>query len=352
MNKNVIIYKDCCSKLEKIASKRRIYGSESALRLNKKDSKLDVSNGNLVKESKNKVKKMPFFCASSASKSYNMCVNIQTTLSMIKQFPGQTYEDQDSSLNSSTNFIVETKLNKNSGTSLISQQSSDVQICPATSEDKFIDQEDDIVEGLNPNRWAVKQTDAVINHSECGMQKNSCSCPNRFMESYHKVMAPFMKHLRRKQNSIEPPQNPYTKAKLVQHYELLSKHMQVLKLTIVTMNNEFLTLTEKYNKLYDQHIRDQNQNLIPILLDTEDQINALRSKVEEAVDVYREAAFVNTGEVSNSSSILLADIEADQDRRPKETTTVHLSKLLRRIQCLQEKLKTGHFRHGCGDQAE
>jgi len=56
-------------------------------------------------------------------------------------------------------------LNKNSGTSLISQQSSDVQICPAISEDKFIGQEDD-VEGLNANRWAVKQTDANINHSE------------------------------------------------------------------------------------------------------------------------------------------------------------------------------------------
>lgn len=53
-----------------------------------------------------------------------------------------------------------------------------------------------------------------------------------------------MKHLKHKQNSIEPPQNPYTKAKLVQHYELLSKHMHVLKLTIVTMNNEFLTLIE------------------------------------------------------------------------------------------------------------
>lgn len=64
------------------------------------------------------------------------------------------------------------------------------------------------------------------------------------MESYHKVMAPFMKHLKRKQKSIEPPQNPYIKAKLVQQYELLSKHMQLLKLTIVTMNNEFLTLTE------------------------------------------------------------------------------------------------------------
>jgi len=64
------------------------------------------------------------------------------------------------------------------------------------------------------------------------------------MESYHKVMAPFMKQLKRKPKSIEPPQNPYTKAKVVQYYELLSKHMQALKLTIVSMNNEFLTMTE------------------------------------------------------------------------------------------------------------
>lgn len=84
----------------------------------------------------------------------------------IQQFPGQSYEDLESSINSSTNFIVETKLNKNSKTSLISQQFSDVEICPATSEDKFLSQEDDIEEGLNPNPWAVKQIDADINHSE------------------------------------------------------------------------------------------------------------------------------------------------------------------------------------------
>jgi len=81
----------------------------------------------------------------------------------IQQFPGQSYDELDSSINSSTNFLVETKLNKNSGTSLISQQFSDVQICPAISEEKFINQED---EGLNLNPWAVKQTDADTNHSE------------------------------------------------------------------------------------------------------------------------------------------------------------------------------------------
>lgn len=61
---------------------------------------------------------------------------------------------------------------------------------------------------------------------------------------------------------------------------------------------------------------------------------------------------MNTDEVSNSSSNLLADIKANEDPRPKETTTIHLSKVLRRVQSLQEKLKTGHFLHGCGDQAE
>ncbi|XP_060844650.1 uncharacterized protein LOC132924385 [Rhopalosiphum padi] len=351
MNKNVISYTECCSKLEKIASKRRIYGSESALRLLKKESKLDVSNENLLKETKQKLKKMPFICASSANKSYNMGVNIQTTLSMIKQFPGQSYDDLDS-INASTNFIIETKSNKNSKTSLISHQSSDGQICPVISEEKFIIQEDNTDNSFKLNPWAVKQTDTIKNHSECDQQKSSCSCPNRSMDSYHKVMAPFMIHLKRKHKSIEAPQNPYTKAKVVQYYELLSKHMQELKLTIGAMDNELRTLTEKYNKLYDQHIRDQNKNLIPILLDTEDQINALQSKVGDAIDVYKEAAFVNTDELSNSSSSLLADIKANEDPRPKETTTIHLSKVLRRVQSLQEKLKTGHFLHGCGDQAE
>lgn len=53
-----------------------------------------------------------------------------------------------------------------------------------------------------------------------------------------------MIHLKRKHKSIEAPQNPYTKAKVVQYYELLSKHMQELKLTIGAMDNELRTLTE------------------------------------------------------------------------------------------------------------
>lgn len=41
-------------------------------------------------------------------------------------------------------------------------------------------------------------------------------------------------------------------------------------------------------KLYDQYTRSQDGKLIPILLATEDELNDLKSKVEEAVDVYKE----------------------------------------------------------------
>lgn len=53
-----------------------------------------------------------------------------------------------------------------------------------------------------------------------------------------------MMHLKRKHKSIETPQNPFIKAKVVQYYELLSKHMQELKLTISAMDNELRILTE------------------------------------------------------------------------------------------------------------
>lgn len=84
----------------------------------------------------------------------------------IQQFPGQSFDDQNSSMNLSNNFVVETKMSKNSGTSLISQQFSDMQICPARSEEKLIIQGEDIVEDFNSNPWAVKQTDSLQNHSE------------------------------------------------------------------------------------------------------------------------------------------------------------------------------------------
>lgn len=60
---------------------------------------------------------------------------------------------------------------------------------------------------------------------------------------------------------------------------------------------------------------------------------------------------MNAQEQQDSSDNVLAEIEAEQDRRPKETTAVRLAKVLRRVQSLQEKLKTGHFLHGSGDHA-
>jgi len=49
----------------------------------------------------------------------------------------------------------------------------------------------------------------------------------------------------------------------------------------------------------------------------------------------------------------MAAIEADDDPKPKETAATTLTKMLRRIQLLQAKLKTGHY-HQCsvGDHAE
>lgn len=55
-----------------------------------------------------------------------------------------------------------------------------------------------------------------------------------------------MKHVKRKQKSLETiqNQNPFNKSKDVQFYEQLSKRMQELKLTMIAMNNEFVKLTE------------------------------------------------------------------------------------------------------------
>lgn len=54
-----------------------------------------------------------------------------------------------------------------------------------------------------------------------------------------------------------------------------------------------------------------------------------------------QASYVNTQEQSSAS--LLANIEADQNAKPKETYTTRLAKVLRRVQFIQEKLKTGHI---------
>jgi hypothetical protein len=44
----------------------------------------------------------------------------------------------------------------------------------------------------------------------------------------------------------------------------------------------------KYTKLYQQHVRNENNNLAFALYATEDEIKALKEKVDEACDVYRE----------------------------------------------------------------
>lgn len=44
----------------------------------------------------------------------------------------------------------------------------------------------------------------------------------------------------------------------------------------------------KYKRLYEQHVRNPDGNLIPILLQTEDELKILKSKVEEAVNSYKE----------------------------------------------------------------
>lgn len=52
----------------------------------------------------------------------------------------------------------------------------------------------------------------------------------------------------------------------------------------------------------------------------------------------------------DSSSSLLESIEEEHDQIPRETNTVRLAKVLRRVQFLQDKLKTGHILRGSGDQ--
>lgn len=84
----------------------------------------------------------------------------------------------------------------------------------------------------------------MFNINQCWQQKNSCSCSTRCMDSYYKVMAPFMKHLRHKKKLMGTVQNPYTKARVAQYYGSLSRCVQDLKLAMITMNNGFVILTE------------------------------------------------------------------------------------------------------------
>lgn len=64
------------------------------------------------------------------------------------------------------------------------------------------------------------------------------------MDGYDKVMAPYVKRWRDKQRPFEIAPNPYTKAKTLQNYELLSRRMQELQQTVTTMKTELGKLFE------------------------------------------------------------------------------------------------------------
>jgi len=49
-----------------------------------------------------------------------------------------------------------------------------------------------------------------------------------------------------------------------------------------------IRLFRKYNHLYEQYVKNQSGNLAMLLLQTEDELNALKSKVEETVNVYKD----------------------------------------------------------------
>lgn len=57
----------------------------------------------------------------------------------------------------------------------------------------------------------------------------------------------------------------------------------------------FHTRCRKYRKLYEQYVRSEDGNLIPVLHQIEDELNALKSRVEEAVDVYKEVIKMGGG---------------------------------------------------------
>ncbi|XP_025421176.1 uncharacterized protein LOC112691235, partial [Sipha flava] len=333
---------ECCSKLERIASKRKIYESDSTLSVLKKDSKLSVlSKGNVNKKERRQFIKLPFIGGGSANKSHNIGITIQTTSAIIKQFPDHNYGEMYPKYSTSTSRTN------------VFPQFSDLQICPARSSEELAIEEDKNFDGSRISPWSVKQTDLLSNNFECNHQNNTCSCPTRFGDSYNKVMAPFIKNLKSKNKISEMVPNPYTKAKNVLHYESLSRHMQQLQLNICAMNNKFLQLTEKYTKLYQQHVRNENNNLAFALYATEDEIKALKEKVDEACDVYREASLVIVQQqpCAQQPADVSPDRMTDGSLR-RDTTSVRLARVLHRIQMLQDKCKTGHFVQGCGDQME
>ncbi|XP_050439124.1 uncharacterized protein LOC126844767 [Adelges cooleyi] len=340
MDNGLLSYTDCCNKLERIASRRRIYGS--GCKSSKKDSK---QNQLTDQDVKNVFSKIPFVCTGSPSKSYHIGLNIQTALSMVKQFRERRF-DADQEWTESNNFLTESKLfNKNNNGACGSQFSDSQPYCPAMSEYGTDSQdEDQTYDGTPRDPWAVRQTDADDDKSNCAHNKSSCNCSTRFMDSYQQVMGPYIKqHFKRKQKSLDKVNNPYVKEKTVQHFETLSQRIQELKLTMMSMTAECVTLTKKYSKLYEQYSRNRDDRLVPKLLEIEDELTRLKTKVEEAVDMYKEAAiFINVQAPDEATSSYELTLD-DNEIIPKETNVTRLTRLMRRIQNFQEKLKTGCF---------
>lgn len=75
-----------------------------------------------------------------------------------QQFPGQSFDDQTHPSNSTGNLFLHMESNGRSETSL-SQQFSEMNLCPAVSEERFAFRPDDSFDGTDPNPWAVKQFD-------------------------------------------------------------------------------------------------------------------------------------------------------------------------------------------------
>lgn len=97
-----------------------------------------------------------------------------------------------------------------------------------------------------------------------GEYKNLCFCPNLTMDGYDKVMAPFVKRWRDKQRPYEIATNPYTKAKTLQNYELLSRRMQELQQTVTTMKTELGKLFEwvkRLRRVYSRPCQNNSRSL-------------------------------------------------------------------------------------------
>lgn len=61
------------------------------------------------------------------------------------------------------------------------------------------------------------------------------------MDSYYKIMTPFVKHSSHKKETDE---NPFTKSKNVLLYEQQSRRMEELKMTMMAMNKSYKDTTK------------------------------------------------------------------------------------------------------------